>query len=56
MSAFKTQEAARKEANRRLTDLMRPSHDSTPEATGRLRAEPKEMSRRDFLRGTRPEV
>lgn len=56
MSAFKTQEAAREEAIRRLTDLMRPSHDPPPGATGRLRAEPKKMSRRDFLRGTRPEA
>lgn len=53
MSAFKTQEAAREEAIRRVKDLMSPSDDSSPNDGARLQAEPKKLSRRAFLRGTR---
>ena len=55
MFAFKSQEAAREEVDRRLRELMRPSDDSDPDENGRLRPPRQEMSRRDFLRGARPE-
>jgi [NiFe] hydrogenase assembly HybE family chaperone len=49
MSAFKTQEAARQEAHRRLADVMRPSVDPAPDESGRLRVETRRMNRRSFL-------
>ena len=55
MFPFGTQEAARQEAERRLTDLMCPAEQPVPNDNGRLRAEvePPKMSRRAFIRGTR---
>ena len=56
MFPFGTQEAARQEAERRLTDLMCPAEQPVPNDNGRLRAEvePPKISRRAFIRGTRP--
>jgi len=53
MSAFKAQEAARTEADRRVKDLMRPSGSSSTKDVGRLQPKGEKISRRAFLRGTR---
>jgi len=54
MFAFTNPEAARREAERRLEELMHPTPKPECDESGRLTAKPQAMSRRAFLRGESP--